>query len=235
MRFALVFLDAADPSLGRVDLESLPQQALMEMVIEGITNKEQICGDANEPKDIEEWEGVGIEDGQVVEIFWQRFDLKGELHFEWLPSSVREFHAFKNGLTGTLDLASFPTSMKELSLGLNALIGSIILERFPKNMEVFRVFQNQLSGPLKLESLPDTLTDFIAGYNQFTGSVNLTQLPAALSFLDLENNRLSANPTKGHLSVVGWTSTQPLGRFGKPPNYFQGNNLLGGETREDIY
>ena len=52
MRFALVFLDAVDPSLGRVDLESLPQQALMEMVIEAI------CGDVNEPKDIEEWKGT---------------------------------------------------------------------------------------------------------------------------------------------------------------------------------
>ena len=46
MRFELVFLNTADPSLGRVDYESLPQQALMEMVIEGITNKRKICGDA---------------------------------------------------------------------------------------------------------------------------------------------------------------------------------------------
>ncbi|KNH07426.1 hypothetical protein XU18_1958 [Perkinsela sp. CCAP 1560/4] len=40
------------------------------------------------------------------------------------------------------------------------------------------------------------------------------------------------------MAIARWwvrTSTQPLGRFGKPPNYFQGENLLGGETREDIY
>ncbi|KNH04860.1 hypothetical protein XU18_3985 [Perkinsela sp. CCAP 1560/4] len=70
MTFELVFLDTVDPSLGRVDLESLPQQALMEMVIEGIANKEKICGDVDEPKDIEEWKGVTVEDGQVVEINW---------------------------------------------------------------------------------------------------------------------------------------------------------------------
>ena len=46
MRFELVCLDALDSSLGRVDHESLSQQALMEMVIEGITNKREICGDA---------------------------------------------------------------------------------------------------------------------------------------------------------------------------------------------
>ena len=43
--------------LGRLDYASLSQQALMEMVIEGIANKEKICGDADEPKDIEEWKG----------------------------------------------------------------------------------------------------------------------------------------------------------------------------------
>ena len=58
MTFALVFLNTADPSLGRVDRASLPQQALMEMVIEGIANKEKICGDADEPKDIEEWSAI---------------------------------------------------------------------------------------------------------------------------------------------------------------------------------
>ena len=79
MRFQFLFLDAVDPSLSRVDYESLPQQALMEIVIDGITNKQKICGDANEPKDIEEWNGVEIEDGEVVEIDWEEFDLKG--HF----------------------------------------------------------------------------------------------------------------------------------------------------------
>ena len=91
MRFALVFLDAVDPSLGRVDHESLPDQALMEMVIEGIANKEKICGNPDEPKDIEEWKGVTVEDDQVVDIDWQRRKLEGSLYLEWLPSTVRGF------------------------------------------------------------------------------------------------------------------------------------------------
>ncbi|KNH05225.1 hypothetical protein XU18_3709 [Perkinsela sp. CCAP 1560/4] len=143
MRFEFVFLDALDSSLGRVDYASLSQQALMEMVIEGITNKDRICGYVDEQKDIEEWKGVEIEDGKVVEIDWRQFKLEGSLHLAWLPPSVRK-----------------------------VLVGW---------------------------------------------------------------NNLTANPTKGLLSVVGWTSTQPLGRFGKPPNYFKGEHLLGGETREDIY
>ena len=43
MIFELLLVDVVDPSLGRVDHESLSQQTLMEMVIEGITNKEAIC------------------------------------------------------------------------------------------------------------------------------------------------------------------------------------------------
>ena len=102
MTFELVFPDAVDPSLGRVDLESLPQQALMEMVIEGIANKEKICGYVDEPKDIEEWKGVSIEDGQVVEIDWEQLYLEGSLHVAWLPRSARKFTVFFNHFSGHL-------------------------------------------------------------------------------------------------------------------------------------
>ncbi|KNH05182.1 leucine-rich repeat protein [Perkinsela sp. CCAP 1560/4] len=271
MVFELLFLVAVDPSLGRVDYGSLSQQTLMEMVIEGITNKEEICGDVDDPTDIDEWKGVTIEDGEVVEIVWSLFYLTGSLCLEWLPSFVRKFVVAFNQLAGTLDLTSLPMSMKKLDLGGNAFTGPISLETLPEQMERFYVGNNALSGSLRLESLPDTLTHFIAFSNQFSGSVDLTRLPAVLTYLHISNNQLGANPTKGHLSVVGWTSTpvlgeaknlfqtpcrvsvmaptllmaiarwwvrtstQPLGRFGKPPNYFQGENLLGGETREDIY
>ena len=270
MRFELLLLDAVDSSLGRVDRESLPQQTLMEMVIEEITNKEKICGDVDEPKDIEEWKGMIVEDGEVIGIDWSDYGLRGSVHLEWLPSAVRKFVVRWNYLTGTLDWA-VPTSMKWLDLGHNLFDGSICLEALPEKMEYLSIPNNELSGSLNLASLPDTLAEFNAGENKFSGSVDLTQLPAALTQLDLSENKLSANPTKGHLSVVGWTSTpvlgeaknlfqtpcrvsvmaptllmaiarwwvrtstQPLGRFGKPPNYFQGDNLLGGETREDIY
>ena len=99
MKFELVFLDTVDPSLGRLDYTSLSQQALMEVVIEGITNKEKICGDADEPKDIEKWKGVEIEDGEVVAMDWHEFDIGGSLHLEWLPSSVRDLVANGNQLT----------------------------------------------------------------------------------------------------------------------------------------
>ena len=54
MRLELLFFEAVDPSLGRLDYASLPQQALIEMVIYGIKNTKKICGELDEPKDIEE-------------------------------------------------------------------------------------------------------------------------------------------------------------------------------------
>ncbi|KNH06117.1 hypothetical protein XU18_2985, partial [Perkinsela sp. CCAP 1560/4] len=41
------------------------------------------------------------------------------------------------------------------------------------------------------------------------GNLDLRTLPMNLQILDLGFNVFTANPTKGHLSVVGWTSTQP--------------------------
>ena len=144
MRFEFVFPRRTGFFARRaVDYASLSQQALMEMVIEGITNKDRICGYVDEPKDIEEWKGVEIEDGGVVEIHWDRYCLEGSLYLEWLPPSVRK-----------------------------VLVGW---------------------------------------------------------------NNLTANPTKGHLSVVGQTSTQPLGRFGITAKLLQRGASPWWRDEEDIY
>ena len=44
-----------------------------------------------------------------------------------------------------------------------------------------------------------------------TGSLGFEFLPCSMSTLYMFMNALSADPTKGHLSVVGWTSTPVLG------------------------
>ena len=50
----------------------------------------------------------------------------------------------------------------------------------------------------------------IAG-NKFTGSIGLERLSAGMESIRVFCNQLSADPTTGHLSVVGWTSTPVLG------------------------
>ena len=107
----------------------------MEMVIEGVKNKEA--------KDIEQWEGVIVENSKVVKINCRDCSLPGSVHLEWLPSSVKKFLVgWNHKITGTLDCASLPTAMKELLLGINAFTGSIGLERLPERMEEIYVFHN---------------------------------------------------------------------------------------------
>ncbi|KNH04093.1 hypothetical protein XU18_3982 [Perkinsela sp. CCAP 1560/4] len=126
MKFELVPLNTADPSLGRVDHE---QQRLIKMVIDRITNKEKICGDVDESAGIQEWKGIEIKDGEVVDIEWGGFRLRGSLHLQWLPSSVRKLSIFFNRFTGTVDLASLPNSMNCIYLAFNTFTGSIGLKR----------------------------------------------------------------------------------------------------------
>ena len=102
-------------------------------------------------------------------------------------------------------------------------------------VEVFKWNNKQQAGTLGCEFLPCSMKKLQMWRNALSGTIQLDDLPGKIEVVHLFNNKLTDNPTKGHLSVVGWTSTQPLGRFGKPPNYFQGENLLGGKTREDIY
>ena len=44
-----------------------------------------------------------------------------------------------------------------------------------------------------------------------TGTLSFEFLPWSMKTVNMFMNALSANPTKGHLSVVGWTSTPVLG------------------------
>ena len=44
-----------------------------------------------------------------------------------------------------------------------------------------------------------------------SGTIDFKFLPCSMTGLIMVENNLSANPTKGHLSVVGWTSTPVLG------------------------
>ncbi|KNH07091.1 hypothetical protein XU18_1653 [Perkinsela sp. CCAP 1560/4] len=85
--------------------------------------------------------------------------------------------------------------------------------------------RNALSGTIQLADLPGKMEVVNLGANQLAGSLDLDSLPAAVRALHLNGNEFTVlntliptNPTKGHLSVVGWTST-PV--FGEAKNLFK--------------
>ena len=89
--------------------------------------------------------------------------------------------------------------------------GTLGFEFLPCSMKAVSMFLNALSGTIQLADLPEKMEELSLSFNQLTGSLDLDGLPATVRELDLSRNKFTANPTKGHLSVVGWTSTPVLG------------------------
>ena len=199
MQFNLVLLSASDSSdLGRLDYASLSRQALMEIFIEGIENREIICGSAEEPEDIEQWRGFAYSEEQpsdTVEkhfiIRWVYLGLVGTIDLQWLPSTVQSLEIKYNKLTGSLNLTALPPSMQFLGIATNAFSGEIDLCHLPVGIKVLNLSNNQLSGSLNLEKLPQSIQALYLYTNRFTGSVCLQHLPPQLGNLAVSRNELS--------------------------------------------
>ena len=59
--------------------------------------------------------------------------------------------------------------------------------------------------------LPTSTRTMYLFENRFSGTIDLGKLPDSMGLLDVSKNALSANPTKGHLSVVGQDQYPALG------------------------
>ena len=78
-------------------------------------------------------------------------------------------------------------------------------------VEVFKWNNKQQAGTLGCKFLPCSMKSLHMRLNAISGTIELADLPGKMDGVYLFNNKLTANPTKGHLSVVGWTSTPVLG------------------------
>ncbi|KNH00572.1 hypothetical protein XU18_5209 [Perkinsela sp. CCAP 1560/4] len=161
----------------------------MKRFIFGLEKPEHICGSRDSPDEVCEWKDVICNTTGEIE------------NFTWSGKKA----------AGTLGLGLLPWSVKTLDMSINSLSGTIQLASIPEKMENFYLYRNQLTGSLNLNSLPVAMQKVSLGENNFSGEISLEQLPEGLELLYLAYNQLNANPTKGHLSVVGWTSTPVLG------------------------
>ena len=189
--YAFVYFACADDGIGKFDRSMLSQQDLMELFIFGLNEPDKICGSREDPADVCGWEGVKCNaHGEVEEFVWK--------------------HYFEDG-TGTIGFEFLPWSMKIVRMWNNALSGTIQLADLPEKIERVYLTNNKLTGSLDLDRLPAAVLELFLSGIKFTGDISLENLPKGLETLSLLDNQLSANPTKGHLSVVGWTSTPVLG------------------------
>eukprot|EP00009_Paramoeba_aestuarina_P017854 CAMPEP_0201524346 /NCGR_PEP_ID=MMETSP0161_2-20130828/21267_1 /ASSEMBLY_ACC=CAM_ASM_000251 /TAXON_ID=180227 /ORGANISM="Neoparamoeba aestuarina, Strain SoJaBio B1-5/56/2" /LENGTH=238 /DNA_ID=CAMNT_0047923679 /DNA_START=24 /DNA_END=740 /DNA_ORIENTATION=+ len=178
-----------DPSLGKVDKASLPQQTLMELLIENITNKEDIYGQHGNPTDMSTWHNVTCNaNGDVTEIDWPTLQLCGDAPLEWLPLTVINVTMWSNELTGTIALDALPDGLQYLRLSVNRLSGEVDLTHLPPGMRYLTISVNKLVGTVNLEHLPRTLEKLFLNDNLFHGTVNLTKLPPNLDILTISYN-----------------------------------------------
>ena len=100
--------------------------------------------------------------------------------------------------------------MKTLRLSPNALSGALNLDMLPGALQALSLSANNFTETTTLTSLNPTLRMLYLNRNTFEGSLHFI-LAGSLEGVYLRENLFSSNPTKGHLSVVGWTSTPVLG------------------------
>ena len=199
MNLRLALLSTADTShLGRVDHASLSTQTLMEIFIEGLENRDVICGSTEEPNDIDQWRGFAYCPEQPADaaekqfkIEWCSLNLMGTIDLRWLPRTVVSFIIWESKLSGSLNLTALPPSIQRLDLSFNAFSGEIDLCYLPVKIETLHLGRNQLSGSLNLEKLPQSLQVLYLNSNRFSGTVCLRHLPPSLQRLAVNENELS--------------------------------------------
>ena len=216
---------AVDPSLGRLDYDSLSDQALMEMLIEGLDDEvKENYQDANGGYlDVCEWTAVECTDDRVtsIDISWGRMNEK-QFPFEFIPALTQDFEIFSSNMHGTLDTGVLPSGLVRIQVSINNLHGELNFGAFPRKLERIHIDRNSFGGSCMLSDLPDALTIFSARENKLSGGVLLSDLPAAMEVLILSQNALSGDILLNDL---------PMGM--KELNLSQ-NNLSGGVQINDL-
>ena len=78
-------------------------------------------------------------------------------------------------------------------------------------VEEFEWVRKQQHGTVGFEFLPCSMKTVRMYANALSGTIELPDLPGKMEIVSFTCNKLTTNPTKGHLFVVGWTSTPVLG------------------------
>ena len=194
-----------DPSLGRIDYSLLSDQALMEILFDGMrTRNETALRDENGNfKDIFEWEGIKCIGDSVSKItMYGKLVSDKQFPFDFIPPRVTVFEGGFANLHGTLDPSVLPMHLIKFIVHYNKLRGSVNIGSFPEKLQDIGMSNNHFSGSLDLSSLPASIIKFEASGNNFSGEVSLNDLPPAIKEL-----WISANALSGSISITNLPET----------------------------
>ena len=189
----------ADYALGRVGYTEIPDQALLEMLIEGADERYKARFMVQGAyRDISEWDGVVCgPDGTVLHLTMANepmgalYAYGGTLALQFLPPNLTEFTCRTKLFTGTIDMAELPASLRHFTLTTSNFEGPLGLSTMPSALKHLNLSGNFFSGSCDLTALPSGMQYVDLSNNHLTGSVSLDALPAHLLLLRLRCNALS--------------------------------------------
>ena len=213
--------------LGRLNYESMSQQALMEMVFSGIKNQEIFQDEHGNFLEVCEWPGVDCNaDGEVEQI---NFDStgggplpEGTAHLEFIPNTANTIRLDRTALHGTVDFGILPPKLENffifgnkfrgefrsfdgfsclgtLVISGNNFHGSVDASALPRTLMGLSIDSNDLHGSLELEKLPRELEWLRASRNKLEGTLDFSSLPERLKNLFLGENKFHGSVDLTHL------------------------------------
>ena len=193
----MISIFAIDTTLGRLDYNSLSDQALMEILIEGFSEDSKVYFQDEKGfyLDACEWEGVFCNDDSQIIRFMQPLSFhSGLIRLEFIPPNVTHFKLLSvYKYKGSLETVLLPSKLLELSISDNNFQGTIDFKGIPTNLIVFEIGGNAFSGACELAFLLKELIFLSVGRNSFTGNVRLDNLPQMIESLDVSSNQLDGS------------------------------------------
>ena len=186
---------------GRVNIQALPEQALMELLVANIEDHEILLDDNGDFTSTNKWKGLTKDDeDKITDIEWSVdldyyydvddsvFQPGGSIDLQYLPPHLVNFKIADMQLHSTIETSTLPRSLKQFDIQRNCFTGSFELAGLPSNLIMLLIPQNELSGSFDLSSAPRRLLCLDAYENNFFGALDLTNLGPELNSLRLEDN-----------------------------------------------
>ena len=190
----MLFLSFIDPSLGRLDYESLSDQARMEILISPVSEKfqERFKDAHGNFLDACEWEGVTCDaDGSIKSILIELSSSEPQaLNLSYIPPTVRNFGSC-GGQECNFSPETLPPSVLDFGMSFTKISGSIDFKAFSPHMQVIFMLGCGMQGSFDAQALPEKLEKINISGNQLTGSLSLDRLPRPMTVFEAKNNRFS--------------------------------------------
>ena len=205
----ILYMLSVDPALGRLDASLLSDQALMEMLFEGMQDsfvkKSDFQDESGNFLDACEWQiseenRVQCTDERVTDILFSALSFnKTQFPFRFIPPLMQRFTLVYADLHGTLDTSVLPQNLIDFGVLDSSLHGTINFSNFPRKLQFIHVEENKFTGSCDLYNLPDALVELQASENEFIGEISLDNLPRSMKLLDLSGNYLTGSITISRL------------------------------------